>query len=104
MPFVRSGRGRNAVRERHRRVFGAGRCAVLFSGWAAFLDASVLLGDARCFRHSPTEQAPCRYPSGLLFELALCAIWNFVSAETERRPDARPFTRRSRRQTYAGAN
>lgn len=45
MPFVHSGTCRNVVNERHGRAFARGRCTVLFLGWAAFRDASVLLGD-----------------------------------------------------------
>jgi len=47
--------------------------------FAAFLDAPVRLRDARCPQNLPPG-APvrCHRSAGLHFELALCAIWNFV--------------------------
>lgn len=66
MPFVRSGLSRNAVKERHGRVFVSGHYAALFPDWAAFLDASVLLIDTRCRRAQPRKAHALLLPPAAL--------------------------------------
>lgn len=67
MPLVRSGTCRNAINERYGRAFVAGHYASLFAGWAAFLDASVLLLDTRCHSAQPRKTRAL-----LLSPAALC--------------------------------